>query len=306
MKIKRLFALLLVLTLLLSGCGGQSMAGNSAVRGDSMSGAEMEDAGLMDSMENGKTEMTQPTAQKLIRKVWLDAETEELDTLLGNVEERIAELSGYVEQRQVYHGSKNTSRRYRNAELTIRIPADKLQSFVDSMGENANITSTREETEDVTLSYVATESKKAALETEQTRLLELLAKAESMDDILQIEKRLTEVRTQLEQIVSQLRLYDNLVSYSTVYLTVSEVKEYTVVQEPETIWDRIGTGFAESWKDMCRGLEDFFVLLICAIPYLLPLAVIAAVILLLVLRAKKKKQKKMQQPPMAPPPVTPQ
>ena len=296
MKFRRLFAGVLVVLLLLTGCGGQTMAGNSGAKGDSYSGAELEDAGLMGSGEAEKTEVL-PQNQKLIRKVWISAETEDLDVLLKQVAERIGQLSGYVEEQQVYHGSKTATRRYRNAELTVRIPAEQLQGFVDSVGENANVTSTRESTEDVTLSYVATESKKLALETEQARLLELLAKAESMDDILQIEKRLTEVRTQLEEIVSQLRVYDNMVSYSTVYLSVTEVKEYTVVQEPETVWERIGTGFVSSWKGMCKGLENVFVFLICAIPYLLPLGILAAGVIFVIRRIKKKRKK---QPPRDP------
>ena len=64
-----------------------------------------------------------------------------------------------------------------------------------------------------------------ALETEQTRLLELLSKADNMTEILQIEERLTKVRTELEQVTSQLRLYDNQVSYGTIYLTLREVKK---------------------------------------------------------------------------------
>ena len=287
MKYRRLLAVMMVVLLLLTGCGAQSAG--SVPNKEAYDAAVGGDAGAMGSTQTSQSQAL-PRNQKLIRKVWLDAETEELDALLAQIEERIGECAGYVENRQVYHGSKTASRRYRNAELTVRIPADKLEAFLEHVGEAANVTSTREETEDVTLSYVATESKKLALETEQTRLLELLAQAESMEDILKIESRLTELRSQLEELTSQLRVYDNLVSYSTVYLSVTEVREYTVVQEPETVWQRIGAGFSESWKNMCQGVEDLFVFMICAVPYLLPLAVLAGVAILIVLLARKKKK----------------
>lgn len=279
MKYRRLLAVVLVVLLLLTGCGGQSSG--SVANKEAYDSAADGDAGAMGSTQTSQSQ-TLPQNQKLIRKVWLDAETEELDTLLTQIEERIGACAGYVENRQVYHGS--------NAELTVRIPADKLDSFLEQVGEAANVTSTREETEDVTLTYVATESKKLALETEQTRLLELLAQAQSMEDILKIESRLTELRSQLEELTSQLRVYDNLVSYSTVYLSVTEVREYTVVQEPETVWQRIGAGFRESWKNMCQGMEDLFVFAVCVIPYLLPLAVLAGVAILIVLLTRKKKK----------------
>ena len=79
-------------------------------------------------------------------------------------------------------------------------------------------------------SPLATQTRRAgkkALETEQDRLLELMEQAETTEDLLAIESRLTDVRYQLESAASQLKLYDSLVSYSTVYLTVEEVQKLT-------------------------------------------------------------------------------
>ena len=195
------------------------------------------------------------------------------------------------------NGSAYYGKRYRYAELTIRIPADKLDSFVDNVSEHSNITDTRETTEDVTLSYVESESRVIALETEQTRLLELLAEARNMDDILRIESRLTDIRAQLEKAKSQLRVYDNMVNYGTVYLNITEVTEYTPVTEPETVWERMGAGLKESWKDMVKGLGDTLVFIVAALPHLLPLAVIAGIVGLVILRSSKKKAKKTPQNP---------
>ena len=79
----------------------------------------------------------------------------------------------------------------------------------------------------MTLDYVDVESRKKMLETEQQRLLELLETAESLDDILTIESRLTEVQYELDSKESQLRTYDNQIDYSTVYLDIDEVVRYT-------------------------------------------------------------------------------
>ena len=125
-------------------------------------------------------------------------ETEDLDALLANVDARINELSGYVEQKEIYRGSLYANRVYRRAYLTIRIPAEQTDFFVEKVGEFSNITSSTEDVEDVTLQYVATESRITALKTEESRLLELLAQAKNMDELLLIESRLTDVRTELE------------------------------------------------------------------------------------------------------------
>ena len=82
-------------------------------------------------------------------------------------------------------------------------------------------------------------------EEEQERLLSLLEQAETMEEIIALESRLTEVRYQLESMESQLRTMDNQVSYSTVYLSIEEVEHFTPPAEKGT-WERISTGFSEN------------------------------------------------------------
>ena len=254
------------------------------------------------SMEKGKdlstttggSQTNVPTNQKLIRTVHMEAETDDLDILLSNVENRVAALGGYIEHRQVYNGSQSEYRRIRNASLTIRIPAPQLDAFVSHVTENANIVSTNESAEDVTLTYVEVEGRVTALQTQQARLLELLAQAETMEDLLTIERELTDVRTELEQMQSKLRLYDNLVDYGTVHLSVQEVKEYTQVQEEEpTFWERISEGFNESMENVGEGALNALILFITSIPYFLPLIIVTAIALIIlrftVWRKKKPK-----------------
>lgn len=291
MKTAKLAAILLVLSLLLCGCGGE--ANKTAERAAGTSNAVMDSASAeVLEKETASSQSAFPTDQKLIRKIWIGAESENMDALIRSVEEQVAQLGGYIEGRQVQNGSTNAAKRYRYGDLTIRIPGEKLDSFVSEVGMRSNITSTRETTDDVTLSYVENESRVIALETEQTRLLELLAKAETMDDILRIEERLTEIRSQLERLKSQLRLYDNLVDYGTVYLTITEVTEYTQVEEPQTMGERIKVGIANSWDDMVEGLGDALVFVIVILPRLLPWAVAAAIAIPLICAFRKKKAKK--------------
>lgn len=286
---------LLLMAAMLCGCGAASdkaenaAAPNEAVR-DEVGGTDM--SYTSDSTTDTKAQ-TLPTNQKLVRKVWMEAETEELDTLLTAVDAKISELSGYVENREVYNGSQYSGRRNRQATLTVRIPAQQLDTFIAGVKAGANIVSVNETVENITLTYADTESRRLALETEQTRLLELLAKAESMEDILKIEQRLTDVRTDLEEVTSRLRVFDNMVDYGTVYLTLSEVREYTVVEEPETVWERIGTGFMESLDTIGNIFVELFVFLVVASPFLVPLA--AAIVILVIFMRRKRRNKKTEE-----------
>ena len=311
MNVRKLLALtmtVLLLVMLLAGCGAASTEAAKdsmdffADNGSAMGGAtapEMERAESL-SGSSQKTDAVTPQNQKLIRKIWLEAETEDMDALLSSVEARISELGGYVENREVRNGSMYSGYTHRYASLTVRIPADKLDGFVTDVSEKANIVSNRESADDITLSYVATESRMKMLETEQTRLLELLSAAKDMKEILQIEERLMDVRSELEEVTSQLRVMDNQVSYGTVYLDIDEVREYTVVEEePDGFFARIGKGFMKSLKNMGDFCKEFVIFMIVAIPYLIPFGVIAVVIVIVVKlsirRAKKRREKQQKE-----------
>lgn len=233
-----------------------------------------------------------PENRKLIQTVSMQVETEDLDVVLEQVESKLADLGGYTENSNVQNGSAHSGKRYRTAEITLRIPAADLDSFLDKIGEITNIVSSRKSVDDVTLNYVATESRMKALQTEESRLLELMEKAETLDDLLTVEERLTDVRTELEEVTSALRVLDNQVDYATIHLTVSEVKEYTDTVEPETVWERIGAGFVESLKGIGAFFVELFVFLVVAAPYLALLALVALGVLWIVRRAGKKKAAK--------------
>ena len=116
-----------------------------------------------------------------------------------------------------------------------------------------------------------------------------------MSDLLQIEARLTEVRTELEEVASRLRLYDNLVDYGTVTLSVTEVQVFTVVEE-ETVWQRITRGFAKNLKGLGNGIVEFVIFLVVSLPYLVPLAAVVTLVVVLARRRRAKKKALMNPP----------
>ena len=234
-------------------------------------------------------EETAATAdRKLIKTVNMDVETREYDKLLSAVENKVTELGGYIESLDAYNGSTYYSyRSTRNANLTIRIPKDRLEEFQNTVSELGNVTSRSENVQDVTLTYVDLQSHRDALRTEQERLLQLLEQAESVEDIITIEQRLSDVRYQLESMESQLRSYDNQVDYSTVYLYIDEVEVYTPVEE-ETVWERISTGFVDSLKNIGEGLKEAAIWFVIHIPYLVIWAIVIVIIILILKKIKKR------------------
>ena len=304
---RRILSLLLaalMVTALLTGCGGSSntAADMAAPREEMKSEAAVEAPAANGSLYTyGQTAdsaaaETGQTGQKLIKRVSMEAETEDLQALLPQVTGKVTELGGYIESQQLSNGSAYSSYRRQSVSLTIRIPADRLAEFTAQVEGLSHVVNYSESTEDVTLKYVDTESRVKALEVEQERLLELLEKAESLKDLLEIEDRLTDVRYELESYASQLRALDNKINYATISLNITQVKVYTEV-EPLTVWQRISGGFKENLENIGESLTNFFVWVTVYSPQLLLwAAIIAGAAVLLKRKFRKNKVSRTKRP----------
>ena len=294
MKNKKYLAIILSAVLIVSLLAGCAKSMDAGMAEDYYYNAPVENAGsgvYDDSYKEvgeASTAEAELTDRKLIKTVELDAETEDLDELLGALTQQVNQLGGYVENQRVYNGSAYSKYRSRSASMTIRIPAEKLDAFVNHVEGSTNIVSRYSYIDDVTLTYVATESRVNALVAEEQRLLELLGQAETMSDLLEIEGRLTDVRYELERYTSRLKVYDNQVDYATIYLNLEEVQEYTPVAE-RTVWQRITEGFAGNLKGLGEDLTDVFVWFVTSLPYLVVWAVGIAVAVVLVKKLGKKR-----------------
>jgi len=225
------------------------------------------------SQAESVNESAQSSKRKLIRNVSMDVETEDFDTLISNLEKKTTALGGYIEQSNVYNGSA-TNTKNRTANLTIRIPSGELDNFISNVADQSNITNKSESVSDVTLQYVDIKAHKESLEVEQKRLSELLEEASDVEEIIYIEERMTQVRYEIESMESQLRTYDNLVDYSTINMSVQEVKKYTPVTEEKSRFRQAIEGFGDSMFYVFEDLLDFIVGLFAAIPYLVVIGAI--------------------------------
>lgn len=293
----------MIAALLLFGCGApQSAADNGAAAahsqdtaaggGDAYQQLAAEEAGV--SQPNAPADAAQE--RKLIRTVNLTVETKTYEAYLTHVQQQTAAFGGYVASSSV-SGTSYRSDGARYASFTLRVPADQADAFLAQLGEAANVTHRQEQTEDITLTYSDVEAEREALQVEQARLLELIARAESVDSLVVLEARLTEVRTRLGEIDSRLKLYDNQVAYATVQLEIEEVISYSDVlpgaHEPG-LGEQIGQTFSDSLQSLGRVGRALMLFVVAASPYLLILGVIALAVVLIVRAASRRGRR---QPP---------
>lgn len=268
-----------------AGYGALAAPGALAASGTT-NGSSADSAGL--SSSSSTVSQNQPASRKLIRTVNLNVETDTFDDLLKHLQEQISGLEGYIEQSDVSgHSMQRRSQNSgRYASITARIPSDRLDQFITVVEGSGNVTYRSESTNDVTLQYSDLESRKKSLTIEQDRIWELLEKADTLEAVITLEERLSEIRYELESMESKLRLYDNQVTYSTVYLNIDEVVAFTPV-EPETIGQQIKREFLENAKSVGDALTDLIVSLITTSPVWVPLLIIVLIFVRIIRRRKR-------------------
>lgn len=296
--------LLLLLTALVScGAKAESMADNryDAMYSESMNAASTtagaskpSSAGNAFGATADSVEMpnTSEFAAKIIKTVNMNTETKEYDLAIAELDRLITENGGFVESSSANGQSLDYSGVYRrSAKYTIRIPAEKLESFLSASQQLLNVTYSHSTSENVTAEYYDIQSRLEVLRTERDALNAMLEKATDVDSMLSIRDRLYNVIEEIEAYETRLRVYDSLVSYSTVHMSVDEVVEYTKVQVEEPTWgERLIEAFKESWQDFADGFQDFTVGFLYAIPTLMVLGAIAAVVVLILRNAIRRRR----------------
>ncbi len=249
------------------------------------------------------TQEPQNASRKLIKTMEYSVETKDLDVLLAGLNKRIEALGGYVESSDVdndanvYYdydydnvGRRRAKReiRERYANFTIRIPQEHLDEFAATVRESSNVVRESLSTQDITLQYVNTDAEREALEEEFASLTAMMKKAETVDEMIQIERALKDVSTELRSIKSQLKTFDNQVTYSTVHLNVHETNEFTQADAGDKPWQqRIAEGFMDSCDDFVYHFQELLVTVFSNLPmilYYIIVIVLLAVIVIAVIK----------------------
>ena len=243
---------------------------------------------------------------KMIYTASLDMQTLNYDESLEKILAAIRSAGGFIESQTEgnnnygwYYEEDNSDDRYAN--ITARIPSSGFDSFVDSLEEMGQVTGKSVNAENITQQYYETEASVEALEIERDRLLEMMDKAETIEDMIAVENRLTEVERTLSSYKTDLSYMDKSVEFSTVYIYLDEVQEYTE-EPPESFSQRLVFSIKDSLKGFGRGMQNLLIGLIYLLPFLLVIAAVAVVIVLIVRkvskshpeRAAKRAQKKAE------------
>jgi hypothetical protein len=309
MKKVLVVVLSLILIMSLVACGGNNdYAMNEAAKdynyeSEEMSMDEMdmdmapaEDGGfgnsskLGTSVNSSEPEVTQ--VRKIIKNAYMEIQTLEYDSAILVLQDKVASVGGYIESSDVTGTSLNRSYETRYARFTLRIPSNVFIGFLADMNEVGNIVMESSSGQDITSQYIDTEARVKTLEVQEERLLDILSKADKIEDVISLERALSDVRYQIESYKSSLKHWDNLVSYATLNVNIQEVIEITEKEEiPKTLGEKIASTFRRSLDGIKRFFENTVIFIIGNIPYLIIYLPIIIIIYLVINRIRKREKK---------------
>ena len=298
-------AVILILCCLFTSCNASAdkdyVGGNNAssqspsLNGDYGYG----DTKLPESSDTSNDESGEQLAQKIIRTVYMDAQTKEFDRAISSIRTALNTAGGFEESFSSNNRSYGSTGTYsRTATMTLRIPAEKLDAFLGEIGGLLHITSQRANVQNVTNEYYDIEARLNVLEGERTVYETMLQNAKTTSEMLSIRDRLYDVIEEIEAYETRLRVLQSQIAYSTVNMTLSEVVEYSKISEQdESFGDRIYDAFWTGWYGFVDNAQDFAVWFVRNVTTIGTLAIIGLVVLIIVTVNNKKHAPK---PPSAP------
>lgn len=163
--------------------------------------------------------------EKIIKTGSLDLVVDHADESLAAVETVASEKGGYVETSTLQEHENGTKSGY----VTIRVPADQFDITMASVKELALIVERETSSaEDVTEQYIDLAARLKNAKAQETRYVEILNVAKTVEEILKIEEALGNIRGYIESLQGQLQYLDSLTGFSTITISLSEEPVITI------------------------------------------------------------------------------
>lgn len=286
--------------MILAGCGSSSSASYALAESDGIAAGDsyavsgsVNEANSASSSSGTSTEIT---GDKLVYTGSMTIETLNYEDTVTAVNDHIKACSGILEHQESYDSDtgwyENNGVRtgMRSMSLTVRIPTGSFDAFLNDLEGDGRVTCRSSDVENITKQYNDNSAEIEALEKQQSRLLEMMDQAETIEDMVAIEQRLSEVETELNQKKSEQSSMDTDIEYSTVYVTIQEVTRYRsgTGKDISDFAARLKEAFSSVGVTFVWLLQEAVLLLVNLIPYAAVIALIVLVIRLIEKLSGKK------------------
>lgn len=272
-KFVYIFIVLLVL-ILIAGCGAQSAKSTADMASTEMNSSVAYEAEYAASAgDGGMPESAVPVDEeyrKIIKNAELTIEVDNLEDKVKEIENEVIKYGGYLGESNIH---KNSSSLW--AHMVLRLPASEFEGFIEYLEDLGVIKSRRIYRDDVTSRFIDMEARLKVLKAEETSLLGILEKASMIEDVLNIRKELRNLRSDIEALEGELKYLTEKVDYSTINISLHQARNpetHIDAQGLSGIWQKGASAFTRSVNIVLNFTGDFIVFLIGAIPILIPIA----------------------------------
>src|SRR6056297_1172527 len=251
---------------------------------------ESKDAGVASKEDNYRDREL-----KIIKTGSLEVETAKYDEYVDKIETIVSDNNGYIENMETYthnyyYDNDNNRVKLRNGRFTIRIPNEAFQSVFDYLKDEGELIQETINVNDVTKQYYEIDNKVKNLEVQEERLRELMSKAENVTEIMEIERELTRIRNEIDNLKMNLSDIDDRASMSTIHLGVREIEDKGKIQPvDENVWSEAKESFTRSINRMINFSENTFISLVGFLPVLTLIIIVLFVVWIIIKKIFKKK-----------------
>ncbi|MBS1526920.1 MAG: DUF4349 domain-containing protein [Bacteroidetes bacterium] len=205
------------------------------------------------------------TSRKIIKEGDISFETKNIIATRKALLNDLKRLGGYLDEDNESFDSDSDRKEY---TLKTRIPADNFDRFLDSVSTNATKIDSKHITiTDVTTRYIDMATRLQNKKMLEARYLDLLKKANKMSDVLEVENKLNEIRTDIESTQGQLNYLNKQIAYSSLDITFYA----THISRP-VIANTFGHQFGRAITKGMRTVKEVFFGTIALWPLLVVLA----------------------------------
>lgn len=180
------------------------------------------------------------------------------------------------------------------ATLTLRIPADQLDAIIERFRTLGTIDELSTDSVDVSTEVTDLDARISTLRASTERIEGLLAEAEDISDIIDLEDELSSRQAQLQSLEAQQRGLNDQVSLSTIYLSLTTEPVVVVVDDdtPSNFWE----GLVDGWEALVGAVSVGLVV----VGVLLPWVAVGAIIVLIVVGIVRSRRSRRPSAPPAP------
>jgi len=273
--------------------------------------AAAEEADYGDDNVNGDDNTTQNLdsmtllEEKLVYRCNLEIETLDYAGTMKSIKEAIAQYDGVIQSENEtdssydwyyadYQKTQGTMRNY----IEIRVPSKNYDSFVSALDGVGKITSKSSSIDNISQQYYDTTTQIEALKIQEKNLLEMLEQCTTIEEMITVQDRLTSVQYDINRLQTNKRYMDVDVAYSYVNISIEEVMEFRVDEEPvkkNTFADRLANTLKSTYSGFLMFLEIVLFLFIRIFPYLAIVCIILFFALRKTIKRHREEKKRMKE-----------